>query len=48
MDDVMIYLGVLRDDLNRLFSKYNNGEDVEELLNKLKPVIKNYYETQPE
>ena len=48
MDDVFIYLAGIKEDLANLFAKYDNGEDVEEALKKLKPIIKLYYETQQE
>ena len=48
MDDVFIYLAAVKEDLANLFAKYDNGEDVEEALKKLKPIIKLYYETQQE
>ena len=48
MDDVLIYLAGIKEDLASLFAKYNNGEDVEGALKKLKPIIKHYYETQQE
>lgn len=48
MEKLLEKLRELKTDLVLLFSKYDKGEDVEETLKKIKPIIRHFYETEPE